>query len=191
MYKILIKGEKEERAVDDREGLRIMELWKNESNNRVRIKIGGAFVLCGDIKRIERFGFQENAWEKKRQDGLQENLQYINKCNKKLRAMPPKDRATAEIKDRILNGLNEEQKNSFTPFYEPLHKKLAEYFERNPKMPRCPMNNWIKVIKEMKIISTSFFALVARNDGAVERWANFTGEWENFVEDPNFIYEGK
>jgi hypothetical protein len=182
MYKILIKGEKEERIVDDSLGAHITGLWNSDGNDRVRVTIGNTTILCGDIKRIEKFGLQENAWEKKRLSELQSNLEEIDRCNRKLQGLSPEDRATAEIKDRILNGLDEKQQESFIPLYESTHGLFVRYFTKNPGMPRCPLENWVKILKSLKIRPTGFFAVVVRNDGAIEGWLHSTGEWGGFVD---------
>lgn len=177
MYQIQIKGEKEPRIIDDALGKQLGELWGNEGNDRVRVRIGEVQMLCGDIKRLEKMGAQENAWTKKQGEELQENLRIIATSNRGLLSLSPEERATAEIADRILNGLTEEEKDKFSIIYEKMHEFFTNYFVNNPQMPRCPIEKWGKALKKIGIRSTLFFKAVAINDGAIARWAERRGEW--------------
>jgi hypothetical protein len=61
---------------------------------------------------------------------------------------------------------------------EKIKIKIQMFFERNPKMPRCPATIWIEDIKKYLgdcIYMARFYEAIGRNDTAIAQWAKFSG----------------
>ena len=107
-------------------------------------------------------------------------LLRADQSNQRLTKLSSVQKADADLKTRIITGLNEDQKNKLVPLYGKLRNQLIAHFEKNPKDIRCPITEWLWVLKELNALPSGYYLMIAKNDNAIYRWSNRLGEWEGF-----------
>lgn len=99
---------------------------------------------------------------------------------RRIRGLTPEQKADNELERRILMSMTDRQKDGFVPLYERTRSQLVDYFTKNKGAVRCPITEWVWVLKELNVNPTRPHILIAQADNALHRWRNKTGEWEEF-----------
>jgi len=167
MINIYLKGE-DPQCVDDSIGEPIRQIWLDVSVPRDTPVEVGSFTVT--LAKITGFKTGVRHEESKIAETIED--QYLGTL-KKYAAEPIKKKVRREIDARIKPGISAEE-------FKKIDKKQLEgvienFFTLNPQYPWCPMSVWDGLVLTGRDIPR-FFELVARNDGAVERYLEGGGK---------------
>jgi len=183
MYKVTLKDRTVLRVADE-VGIDLEKALTDSNMINGFFKASTGTYAISQIKSVVKEATAgDDAWSKRQVSELDANLKEINAYNLNLLKKNPADRAEHEIQTRIVNGLNEMEKDNLTVIYEKLHSYITKYFEKNPEEPVCPFKYWGGVIKKYVVKKEQlpqFFKLITTNDAAVWRWKNKKGEWFDY-----------
>ncbi len=132
------------------------------------------------------FPIREEIDEDYKKRYFEENKAWHETCMQMSRK-PIDDKVTTEITNRITPGLELNRIKLSDEQFLVMESNIKQFFQDNPKYPRCPMRVWWPMIADNispvdsktksrgnpSIHMGKFFELIARNDEAISEWMKY------------------
>lgn len=176
MYKVFVQGINEPFILSDKDGKNVASLVQNAKGGE-SITIGKNVFRASSVKAV--ISAESKDVDTSNEARILGNIESISAFYKRRSETKSIQKADHEMGYRVGQVLR------FSKHIDPkpIRESLVEFYERNPRAVVCPFEVWKKHIHGASGLSLRMIEMVIKNDHAVERWENKTGEF-----DPRYIH---
>lgn len=182
-YEVILQDNKKIVLTKEEADIITKELFNTAKDRQEAFKVGENVFKRSAVKGI--FPLQEDVYDNK-ETWLRENRAWDATCLK-MSKYSIQDKVTTELTNRILPGITLSKIAMNDQQIAVMESNIRQFFEDNPKYPRCPMRIWWPFVSEfivaktkedrkhpnIKVLMGKWWEIVSRNDGAISEWLKY------------------